>query len=1105
MLLDNFNRNDSVKVGVPAGSTYEYWLEYGEINFGCAGTSCIRLKNNTMEMSRYDWNGTGCLANSAKAANIDMTFKYPTVFSTAPGKLEWYFNMQQSLADPTGFNPGQDGISFVVGSSASDPASSPKGYAVVWGDGSTDAIRLVSFQSNFTNGAFTDMIAVAAPANKTTHLSIRVTYDPCTNEWSLRVRDDGAAFADPSTITGAPVAGETAINNTFTAQNLPYIGGIWNHSAANAVATFDNVYIPNGAVIGSYVWNGSTGTDFQSAANWTPARNCIHAGDRLLFNAGSPANAVLTNVPTQSIRQLWISDNRAVTLKDVAGDGATTVLTITGSTGTDLKIDAGASLTLDVNGNAQDAMTISLAAGTTGNISGNFVFGDPAGTGANAHRLLASDANAIVVASGGVIKAARLDGNAFGNGGTPNVIVFNSGSAYENDAGPDPFGLALAASKVVFNRGSVYKHFSDTPPSLAGRTYANFQFSANTIITEGLNAAVCTMDTLNLVSGSLQLTGTDNGQAVSTYIKGDLLISAGATFDYSPAVASTLTFNSTFAAQKITCQGTLVLGRDLTVKLNSSFATPQLYVQNDIAVAGILHIASGTLQLNGNIRLLSDAVRTASVAAVTGNINYGAGRFIAERYIPAHKAWQLLAVPTTTGQTIRDAWQEGSSPGADVNPGYGTIITSNIAGHGFDILTPAGPSMKIYNSATNAWEGIPNTDTDPVANKKGYMLIVRGDRSVTTSNAAATPTVLRTTGKLFAPGVNAPPVSTVAAGKFESVGNPYASAIDFNLVTRTGGVQNVFYVWDPHLSGDYGLGGYQTFTYNGTSYDVIPGGGSYTGTNRNIESGQAFFARCTSPAGNITFSENCKVSASSLVNRGGPVFADQLRTNLYVVMNGNPVLMDGVLSRFNAAYDNGVDMEDAFKIDVPGESIAILRNGDKLAAEKRGYAGAADTVFYTLERLRQQQYQLQFATGNFHIPGVTLFLADRWLGTKTLVPQGDTAIVAFNVTADAASAASGRFSLILEHTLPVYAPGSWIRIQPNPVAGKILRLVFSGAPAGNYKLQLLNTAGQVVYTHITNISQNVQEVVLKTGVPQGNYLLQVNGPREQTVLQVMIR
>lgn len=55
--------------------------------------------------------------------------------------------------------------------------------------------------------------------------------------------------------------------------------------------------------------------------------------------------------------------------------------------------------------------------------------------------------------------------------------------------------------------------------------------------------------------------------------------------------------------------------------------------------------------------------------------------------------------------------------------------------------------------------------------------IVRGDRSVTAFNQPATTTILRSYGKVYCLGADLISSSIVAPNKFQSVGNPYASAI----------------------------------------------------------------------------------------------------------------------------------------------------------------------------------------------------------------------------------------------------------------------------------------------------------------------------------------
>ena len=67
----------------------------------------------------------------------------------------------------------------------------------------------------------------------------------------------------------------------------------------------------------------------------------------------------------------------------------------------------------------------------------------------------------------------------------------------------------------------------------------------------------------------------------------------------------------------------------------------------------------------------------------------------------------------------------------------------------------------------------------------------------------------------------------MSAGKFASIGNPYASALDMRTITKTG-LKDFFYVWDPKLGGSNGLGAYQTFSKDGHGdYVIIPGDGSY--------------------------------------------------------------------------------------------------------------------------------------------------------------------------------------------------------------------------------------------------------------------------------------
>lgn len=464
-----------------------------------------------------------------------------------------------------------------------------------------------------------------------------------------------------------------------------------------------------------------------------------------------------------------------------------------------------------------------------------------------------------------------------------------------------------------------------------------------------------------------------------------------------------------------------------------------LSIDGPLNILGSLKFTTAGTRLNtGNVLTMkSTAAKTAWVGNLTGKIIDG--EVTVERYIHTGtgagmhpKSWQLLAVPTFGSQTVNEAWQEGSAfPNQNNVPGYGTMMTSNLPGAvslGFDAQTPAGGTVKTYNANTYNWDGIPSTNALPINNPNGYMVLVRGDRSVFTSAAAAVPTILRTTGKLYTTGADAPPAVMVPSGKFGSVGNPYASAID---LTSSGidreNLADVYYVWDPQLTtlgsnSSYGLGAYQTLTLGmDGNYHVTPGGGSYGagGSIRNtIESGQAFMVLSSGGLGRIEFSEDAKVEGSNLVSRASVLPESEIRTNLYVMHNGYQVLLDGVASQFNEAYSSEVDIKDALKLGNMSENFSIARGGKLLAVEQRRPASATDTIYFNLGQVRQQQYKLEFNPSNMVAPGLSAWLEDTYLNTSMPVSLENSTAISFSVQSNApGSYAANRFRLVFRQVM----------------------------------------------------------------------------------------
>jgi hypothetical protein len=522
----------------------------------------------------------------------------------------------------------------------------------------------------------------------------------------------------------------------------------------------------------------------------------------------------------------------------------------------------------------------------------------------------------------------------------------------------------------------------------------------------------------------------NNGGSVTINAGGVLSITGNMVNDGTLTNNGSIILNGTLPQgfPGVSTTGVVTAMRVLEVNKTSGLTT----FNNKFPIDSLLKPTAGAIAVNDTVTIRSVPSGTASIDKVgaTASFAYGtAGRFIVERYIPtgvSHgKSWQLLSAPTF-GQTVNAAWQEGASgPASNPKPGYGTTITSNVAGAlaaGFDFATPAGGTMKTYNPATNQFDGIANTLSLQIANPKGYMLFVRGDRSVVAYNQAATATTLRTTGKLYSPGADAPPSSTVLPNHFESVGNPYASTIDFtSLLSTSTGLDTKYYVWDPLMPGSSGYGAYQTIS-SSNGYKPVPGGtANYNAllTYSKIQSGQAFFVYST-PGGTVNFSENNKISGNQMVFRQPEKEKERqyLRVNLHT---GNGELADGNVLALDPDFSNGFESNDALKMGNIGENFGILHNGKTLAVNARMPLRPTDTVFYTFNTLRTQAYQLRFAPENMQMNQMSAFLVDRFRGVQLPVSLSDSTTIMFEITSDPASKASDRFYLIFRkwRTLPV--------------------------------------------------------------------------------------
>ncbi len=461
-----------------------------------------------------------------------------------------------------------------------------------------------------------------------------------------------------------------------------------------------------------------------------------------------------------------------------------------------------------------------------------------------------------------------------------------------------------------------------------------------------------------------------------------------------------------------------------------------------ITDSGVLRFKNaGIVNINDTLTIKSTANGTARIDSIPNTVQLvynNTGCFTVEKYIATGsgagqhgKSWQLLSTPTY-GQTIRQAWQEGAVAASTIpnpKPGYGTTITSNFGSSpagayalGFDFYTPSGTTMKCYDNVTNTYIGVPNTNSTQIANPKGYMFFVRGDRSVTSSSTPAVPVTLRTTGKLFyGSGTDAASSVSVTAGSFQTAGNPYASPIDYRKVLSIStGINPTFYVWDPTLQGGLGLGAIQTISQF-SGWKPVPGGSTFydsTVAYPFIQSGQAFFFY-SATGGTIRFAESNKVAGNRIVQRGSDdIVRPLLKAN---ILSPDGKLLDGNLLALDSSALNGADAFDVPKISNFGENLGINNYQQSLAIDARQQLHDDDTIFYKMYNLRQQNYQLQLLPEHMDNLNLTAYLVDKYLHTSQPVSLSQSQSFPFEITADPLSKSNDRFMVVFKllRALPV--------------------------------------------------------------------------------------
>ena len=412
--------------------------------------------------------------------------------------------------------------------------------------------------------------------------------------------------------------------------------------------------------------------------------------------------------------------------------------------------------------------------------------------------------------------------------------------------------------------------------------------------------------------------------------------------------------------------------QDLTINSGS------LTLGNALNLYGKLTPTGGTLNTGGLLTLKSVSSGTAVVESVGGTIS---GKVNIERYIPKGiMAFRDLGVCVSGAGTIASTWGQSLS------------------------------NYKTYTYSSGNWSSVANSVTP--TKYTGYRVLVTGFKNPTLPpiiktdmNSAVT---LSYSGNLLTGDQNIPLASGI--DKFTFISNPYASQVNFNLLSKSGIYDGYWYL-DPVNVTD---SNYENYNYYGIGLGVS---NIYAANaSKYIQPGQAFFVCNQSATSSLTFTEFAKGNSTSQTSTfGATTPLNRIATGLF----SNGKNLDGAVSVFNSNFSNAVTTEDGLKINNPGENISFTVAGKELCANGWNIPVSTDILPIHLWQLnKNKSYSLRIDVSQFTVNNLPTYLNDNLLKTQTLL-KGDSNIISFTTTSDT-GVFSNRYSIAFGiSTMPV--------------------------------------------------------------------------------------
>lgn len=420
--------------------------------------------------------------------------------------------------------------------------------------------------------------------------------------------------------------------------------------------------------------------------------------------------------------------------------------------------------------------------------------------------------------------------NTGGTNVSGSIACANSTNFWKNEAGSFLSIQAntsnLVPSKFTCSAATNTVTYAGTNPNIINTSFYDLNLTGTAARTLTTNLTV--LNNLTISGGSLSSNATNNikvGGALSC----NGILSLGAT--------DTLTFNGTTATTQVVSGSAVNSYANLVID-NTGGAGVQFNTNTNVTQD--LFMRSGNCNGNNHLILVSDASTTARIATITNTAGVSfSGNTIVQKFINTMPAQYYDLSSPVSNTNVMDWDDEMYISGVGNYDGIGG--PAGVDGASFNLA----PTMHTYDEPSNTYVPLTATNTALQAGT-GYNLLLADDPSITqwntkTIDSKGTPNFGDITLAGLTYNVNQGGPDQPGGDGWQLVGNPYASHIDYTLVSKTRMTNNIYFTDNGNYS-DY-------IATMGTTI-LAPYQGFYVETNP------------TALPKSITFTESCKVEGN---------------------------------------------------------------------------------------------------------------------------------------------------------------------------------------------------------------------------------------------------